>query len=84
MQNLRSWIDQQPDPTLRVGIITSAYHLSRAMRLAAANGVLAEAVPANFRASKLAPSPSWVVPSADNLLHTAKALKEHVAGLIGR
>jgi len=84
MQNLRSWIDQQPDPTLQVGIITSAYHLSRAMRLAAANGVLAEAVPANFRASKLAASPSWVVPSADNLLNTAKALKEHVAGLIGR
>ena len=27
MQNLRSWIEQQPDPSLRVGILTSAYCL---------------------------------------------------------
>ncbi len=84
MQNLRSWIDRQPDPALRVGIITSAYHLSRAMRLAAANGIVAEPIPANFYSTELASSPSWVIPSADNLKNTAAATKEYLAGLIGR
>lgn len=84
MQNLKRWIAEQSNPQLRVGIITSAYHLSRAMRLAAANGVVAEPVPANFLSREITPSPSWVVPDAENLSHTAAALKEHLAGLIGR
>ena len=85
MQNLQAWINRQPDPTLRVGIITSAYHLSRAMRLAAVNGIAAEPIPANFFSQKsVAATPAWIVPDADNLLHTAAALKEHLAGLIGR
>lgn len=84
MKNLRAWIDRQPDPSIRVGIITSAYHLSRAMRLAAANGIVAEPIPANFYSTDLAASPSWVIPSAGNLKNTAAAMKEHLAGLIGR
>ena len=84
MQNLKSWIQQQPNPALRVGIVTSAYHLSRAMRLAAFNGVVAEGIPANFRSPALAESPSWVIPSAENLRNSAIATKEYLAGLIGR
>ena len=84
MQNLQSWIQQQPNSALRIGIVTSAYHLSRAMRLAASNGIVAEPIPANFRTPKLTVSPSWVVPSAGNLRDTAMATKEYLAGLIGR
>ena len=84
MRNLRAWIDGQSDPAIRVGIITSAYHLSRAMRLAAANGIVAEGIPANFYATPIASSPSWVIPSGDNLKISAAALKEQLAGLIGR
>ena len=84
MQNLRSWIEQHPNPALRVGIVTSAYHLSRAMRLAAANGVVADPIPANFRTPQLAVSHSWVIPTATNLQNTAVAIKEYLAGLIGR
>ena len=84
MQNLQLWIQQQPNPALRVGIVTSAYHLSRAMRLAAFNGVVAEGIPANFRSPALAESPSWVIPSAENLRNSAIAIKEYLAGLIGR
>lgn len=84
MQNLQSWIQQQPNSALRIGIVTSAYHLSRAMRLAASNGIVAEPIPANFRTPKLTASPSWVVPSAGNLRDTAMATKEYLAGLIGR
>ncbi len=84
MQSLRSWIEQQPDPAIRIGVITSAYHLSRAMRLAAANGIVAEGIPANFRTPQLAVSHSWVIPTAENLRNSAIAIKEYLASFVGR
>jgi uncharacterized SAM-binding protein YcdF (DUF218 family) len=84
MKNLRQWAASQPTAKPRIGIITSAYHLSRAMRLAAANGFSAEPIPANFLANRITASPSWVIPSSSNLKTTAAALKEHLASAVGR
>ena len=84
MQSLRLWIEQQSDPAIRVGVLTSAYHLSRAMRLATANGIVADGIPANFRTPQLAVSHSWVIPTAENLRNSAIAIKEYLAVFVGR
>jgi uncharacterized SAM-binding protein YcdF (DUF218 family) len=88
MQNLRTWLSEnvtaEGQAFERVGIVTSAYHLSRAIRLAKANGVEAIGVPANFYTMPLGTDPSWVIPSGLNLRLSAIAVKEHLAKLVGR
>ena len=68
----------------KVGILTSAWHLSRAIRLAKANGMELVPVPSDFLTEPNRPSPNLIVPNADRIDVTAKTLKELLAGLIGR
>ncbi|MEL7497876.1 MAG: YdcF family protein [Planctomycetota bacterium] len=83
MQNLKTWLAENRVDG-RIGVITSAWHLSRAMRLASANGLNVEPIPANFISEPYAPNPNVIVPSADNLLITARVCKEMLAGFVGR
>ena len=83
MQNLKQWVADHPDQP-RIGILTSAWHTSRAMRLAKAAGIDATPVPADFRTQRANVTPDWVIPSADNLLNSSLAMKEYLARLIGR
>lgn len=82
MINLKKWSDLNPEK--RIGLLTSAWHLSRAMRLAKAQGVIAEPVAAGFYSQPFAPSPGIVVPGEHNLMVTALVTKEYLAGLVGR
>ena len=83
MQHLKEWIDGQ-DSTHRLGILTSAWHLPRAMRLAEARGIKAIAVPSDFRSQFLSPSVRMVVPTADSLLVSTATVKEYLAGWVKR
>jgi uncharacterized SAM-binding protein YcdF (DUF218 family) len=82
MKNLKKWSDLNPGK--RIGILTSAWHLSRAMRLAKTQGINAEPVAAGFFSQPYAPSPGVVVPSEYNLMVTAAVTKEYLARLVGR
>ena len=82
MQNLKKWSDRNPDK--RIGLLTSAWHLPRAMRLAKAQGIEADPVAAGFFSQPYAPSPGVVVPSEYNLMVTAMVTKEYLARLVGR
>ncbi len=90
MSNLKTWLAQDgnsssPDnPNARVGVLTSAWHLTRAMRLAKAEGLDVHPIPANFISGHFAPSPNLIVPSGENLGITAIMLKEYLARLVGR
>lgn len=88
MQNLRTWLESQsPETTAQpptIGIITSAWHLQRALRLASANGIQADPLPSDFRSGSISPWPTWVIPGAQELASTSMAIKEYVAGLVGR
>ncbi len=85
MQSLRKWLDGNAsgEPT-SLGIITSAWHLPRAMRLATANQIEATPLPANFHTTPLIPSPHLVIPSGENLYWTQVALHEYLGQLLGR
>lgn len=83
MKNLRQWSEQQ-DHSGRLGVITSAWHLPRAIRLAKAQGLTVEPVPSSFLSEAFSPSPALVVPGADSLLVSSKMLKEYLARLVGR
>ena len=83
--NIRRWIKENPNSG-RIGILTSAWHLSRAIRLCKSAGIKREivGVPANFRSRPFTPSPNLLVPSAENLKTTSEMVKEILAGVIGR
>ena len=83
MQNVRKWLDATENPG-RIGILTSAWHLPRAMRLAKANGFEAVAIPANYRTEKFSPDPGLLIPSASNLQKSRLVFKEILAGFVGR
>lgn len=83
MKQLGAWLKQNPDHG-RIGIITSAWHMPRVMRLANANGVDAVALPADYQTSSIGPSPNLIVPSSINLEISRRALKEYLATLVGR
>ncbi len=83
MQNIRKWIDAHPDTT-RIGILTSAYHLPRAMRLARSNEIVAGGIPAGYLTQPFSPGPGLLIPSADSLANTRAMFKEIMAGWVGR
>jgi uncharacterized SAM-binding protein YcdF (DUF218 family) len=81
--NLKTWLEKS-GATGRVGIISSAWHLPRVMRLAQEDELEVYPIPANFLSMPPAPSPSMVVPSAVNLMVTAQACREYLARVVGR
>lgn len=83
MKNLKTLLANTPD-TGRTGLLTSAFHMSRALRLAHANGLELTPVPANFYSQPNGPSPNSIVPGADQIKVTALTLKEYLARLVNR
>ncbi|MGB6067558.1 MAG: ElyC/SanA/YdcF family protein [Desulfomonilaceae bacterium] len=58
-------------------LITSAFHIPRAMMLFRASGLNPVAAPCEYRAKKLDPFPMYLLPSADALLTTQLAMHEY-------
>ena len=73
----------------RVGVVTSAWHLPRAMRLAARNGFKPHPLPSDFICGPHRPMTSaekvisWI-PQADSLAVTTRVTKEYLGMLVGR
>ena len=84
MENIVKFLEQQNLTTSKVGIITSAWHLNRAGRLANKNGIEATLVPCDFRSHHFSIGTDIFLPSAHNLDVSAACIKEYLAGLIGR
>jgi uncharacterized SAM-binding protein YcdF (DUF218 family) len=83
MANLKIWLEKSEN-TGRVGVISSAWHLPRVMRLAENNRLDVVPIPSNFHSIPITPSPDMIVPSAFNLMVTGKACREYLAGVVGR
>lgn len=83
MQALKTWMADHPERK-RIGILTSAWHLHRAMRLANNAGIEATPIPANFISSFSNVSPDWVIPSSENLNRSTLILHEYLARLVNR
>ena len=83
MQAIKRWMAENPTVT-RIGILTSAWHLKRAMRLAGAAGIKATPVPADFISRNSAVSADWIIPSAENHYRSSRAVREYLAALVNR
>ncbi len=83
MQALKKWMANHPD-LKRIGILTSAWHLSRAMRLANNAGIQATPIPADFLSRFPSASADWVIPSSENLQGSSLVLREYCARVVGR
>jgi uncharacterized SAM-binding protein YcdF (DUF218 family) len=79
-------------PGEHVGLVTSAWHMPRALRLARKNGLELEPVPADFQGTPAdAAGPSGLgalvlacIPDAEALMSSARWEKEKLAQLVGR
>ena len=85
--NLKLWVAKQKeagnDPG-RVALITSAWHLPRAQRLANEIELDVSPMPANFLSGPTLATPHVVVPGIRQILITSKVLKERLAGAVKR
>ncbi len=77
------------DSEQRVGVVTSAWHLPRAMRLANRNNFQPDPLPADFlsepkRTLTTAETILAYIPSADSLHATTRVTKEYLGMLVGR
>jgi uncharacterized SAM-binding protein YcdF (DUF218 family) len=68
----------------RVGLVTSGYHLRRAMRLAGREGLHATPIPADVRGELQPASTVGLVPSGAGFYAVQTASKELIAGIVGR
>lgn len=67
-----------------VGVITSATHMPRALRLAASNGLNVSPLPADFERSMPGPLVLDIIPSQSGLRKSTRSLKEFLARLADR
>lgn len=79
----------QDDLGARVGVVSSAWHLPRVLRLADEQGLQIEPLPAGFISSGDDRIPAGAVirnliPRSENLLQISRACKEYLAAAVGR
>lgn len=85
LEQIQAWQESLPNSDrLKIGILSSAWHLPRVMALADANGANVKPIPSNFIGASYSPNPSIVIPSAENLQTTATMLHEYLGRMIGR
>jgi uncharacterized SAM-binding protein YcdF (DUF218 family) len=85
MNSLKSWIPENiKSAKPRIGLITSAWHLKRAQRLANSHSLDFEPIPSNFISGPINLSPHWIIPSGDNLATTGRIVKEYLAAIVSR
>lgn len=68
----------------RIGLVTSAWHLRRAMRLAERFGLPAVPIPADVRGRVAPLTAVGLVPTGSGFYRVQIALKEHLGALVGR
>jgi len=67
-------------PAGKHGLITSASHMPRAASLAAKQGLSLVSLPVDFRSGNVEEDPIFFIPREGELLTTAAAMREYVAG----
>jgi len=82
LKNIKQLLGDQPPA--RVGLLTSAFHLPRAERLARQNGVAVIPIPAGFLSPVNEPLPLAVIPHYYGITMTDLAAKEFLAALFSR
>lgn len=82
IQGIKRWLSE--NNVVRIGIVTSAWHMKRALILAARYDVRAVPVPANFLGESVRMGPGVVIPGAMSLYVTQLAAKEYAGRWLDR
>lgn len=83
MARLKQFLKQRP--VGRVGLLTSAWHMRRALRLAAEHKLYPLPVAADFYSAGTAlPLPLAIIPDVGSLTRSSIVIKEWLAGLVNR
>ena len=90
-REIQDIVQRMESTSNRVGLITSAWHLPRAMRLAKKYGLDVIPIPADFRSPVVHDEPPLFaericgfIPKAEGLESATVAVKEYLARLVGR
>lgn len=81
---LDEWLETNSSNDFRVGILSDASHLVRALSLCNTHGIEATGIPSSFDSNPFVPNPSLVIPSSANLSKTQNFAFEVLGRLIGR
>lgn len=84
LEEFSQWLDRNQQRTQSIGIVTSAWHMKRAMRLARTSGINAIAIPADFAGGNPRATPHLLIPGADNLHACETFLFEYLSAIVGR
>ena len=84
MRSLAELLEKEEASDKRVGVITSAWHMNRALRLAHAAGLDPVPLPADFITEIEPTTPLDFVPDGEETWRLGCAVKELVAGWVGR
>lgn len=85
MRNLQQWLADVNQPNMRIGLVTSAFHLPRAMRLATSVGLEFEPITSASRANNdWAGWARMIVPTSGSLQTFSLCAKEWLAAVIQR
>lgn len=68
----------------RIGLVTSAWHLPRALRLCARQGFMPEPIPCDWLGDVPEFHPRELLPSADGMVKTTRAMWERLGAVAGR
>ncbi len=82
--SLKNWLLKNETDDFRLGILSDASHLLRAISLCKQQGIDAVGIPSAIDATPLVPNPSIVIPSSSNLSATQAFIYEVLGRLIGR
>jgi uncharacterized SAM-binding protein YcdF (DUF218 family) len=84
IENAVIFLQQQKMTDAKIGILTSAWHLDRAARIAGDCGLDPILIPCDFQSRYFANGPGLFIPSSTNLTISSAWLKERLAELVGR
>lgn len=84
MAAVRRMVEEHPEWN-RFGLVTSAWHMRRAMRLAGKNDLSLDPLPADFLGNRVRWEPCLlIIPNGTGFLHNQLACKEILACITGR
>jgi uncharacterized SAM-binding protein YcdF (DUF218 family) len=81
---LKEWMKAKRTEGIRIGILSDASHLERALSRCKSQGIQAVGIPSGFVTNPFVPNPSIIIPSSSNLSKTEAFIYEILGRWLGR
>ncbi|MFN5321654.1 MAG: YdcF family protein [Planctomycetota bacterium] len=81
---LKDWLNANATLGIRIGVLSDASHLERALSLCTSQGIQGVGIPSGFATNPFVPNPSIIIPSSSNLSKTEAFIYEILGRWLGR